>query len=145
MPRAKRVQKILVGLKQAVDAEQLLALAAQLAPPGKTIAVLHIIEVPPATPLDANSSALDAPGQAVARAVKRVARKYPRRKFTVRILRARDTGRTVVDELKEGRFDLAVLGYHHKRSLTELLLGTTARYLAEHAPCRLVMNIPPSR
>ena len=53
MPKAKRVQKILVGLKQASDAEQLLALAAQLAPLGKTITVLHVIEVPPATPLDA--------------------------------------------------------------------------------------------
>jgi len=144
MPKAKRVQKILVGLKQASDAEQLLALAAQLAPLGKTITVLHVIEVPPATPLDAKSSALDASGHAVARAVKRAARKYPRRKFTVRILHARDTGRTLVDELKEGKFDLAVLGYHHKRSLTELLLGTTARYLAEHAPCRLLMNVPPS-
>ena len=43
-----------------------------------------------------------------------------------------------MDELKEEKFDLAVIGYHHKRSLSDLLLGTTAQYLAELAPCRLL-------
>lgn len=145
MPTSKRLQKILVSLKQASDAEPLLGLAAQLAGAAKTIAVVHIVEIPPATPIDAQSAVLDAPGRAVERAVKRVARKHPRRKFTVRILRARDTGRALVAELKEGKFDLMVVGYHHKRSLAELLLGTTAKYLARNAPCRLVMSIPPSR
>jgi nucleotide-binding universal stress UspA family protein len=140
----KPPKKILVGLKDASGLEELLGLAHHVAPPGKVqIVVLHVEEVPPATPLDAEDEALAAPGRAVEQAVKRLAKKYPRRKITVRLLRARHAGAALVDELKAGKFELAVIGYHHKRSLAELILGTTAKYLAEHAPCRLLMSVPP--
>lgn len=142
----KAPRKILVSLKQASDAEELINLATQVAAPGKiTIVALHVIEVPPAMPLDARDEVLDAPARGVEQAVKRLARQHRRFKFSVRILRARHAGRAVVDELKEGKFGLGVIGYHHKRSLGELLLGTTARYLADHAPCRLLMSVPPRR
>ena len=137
-------KKILVSLKQAGDAEELIGLATHVAAPGRAeITVLHVVEIPAATPLDAEDEVLEAPARAVEQAVKRLARKHRRRKFSVRILRARHAGKAMVDELKEGRFDLAVIGYHHKRSLPELLLGTTAQYLATHAPCRLLMSVPP--
>lgn len=140
----KAPRKILVSLKQAADAEELIGLATHVAAPGKAqIVALHVIEVPPAMPLDAKDEVLEAPARAVEQAVKDQARKHPRRKFRARLMRARHTGQTIVDELKEGKFDLAVIGYHHKRTLGELLLGTTAQYLAEHAPCRLLMSVPP--
>lgn len=142
----KAPKKILVSLKQAADAEELIGLAAHVAAPRKAeMVVLHVIEVPPATPLDAADEVLEAPARAVDDAVKAQERKHPRRKFRVRSLRARHIGSTIVDELKEGKFDLAVIGYHHKRTLGELLLGTTAQYLAEHAPCPLLMSVPPRR
>ena len=56
---------------------------------------------------------------------------------------ARLAGEALLDELKEKKIDLAVLGYHHKRTLGEMLLGTTHDYLARHAPCHLLMSIPP--
>lgn len=139
-------RKILVSLKQASDAEELIALAAHVAAPGRVeITALHVVEIPAATPLNAEDPVLDEPARAVEQAVKRVARKHPRRKISVRVVRARHAGKAVVDELKEGKFDLAVIGYHHKRSLSELLLGTTAQYLATHAPCHLLMSVPPRR
>lgn len=142
----KAPKKILVGVKQAADVDELVNLAAHVAAPGRVeIVCLHVVEVPPATPLDARDRALDAPARAVERAVKRLARRHRGRRFSVEVLRARHAGKAVVDELKERRFDLAVLGYHHKRSFSELLLGTTARYLAERAPCRLLMSVPPRR
>lgn len=140
----KPAKKILVGLKEAAHAEELIGLACRVAAPGKVqVVAMHVVEVPPATPLDAKDQALNASAQAVSRAVRRVARKYPKRRITTRMVRARDIGRTLVDELRDGAFDLAVLGYHHKKTLTEIFLGTTAQYVARHAPCPLLISIPP--
>ena len=138
-------KKILVSLKQAADAEELVNLARHVAAAGARITALHVVEVPAATPLGARDRALDAPAEAVERAVKKLAAKHRGVKIAVRVLRARHAGKAIADELKEGKFDLAVMSYHHKRSLAELLLGTTASYLAKHAPCRLLMSVPPRR
>lgn len=140
----KRARKILVGLKEMGHVEDLIGLASRVAAPGHAqLTALHVVEVPPATPLDADDAALDAPARKIAEAVKRAARKQRGRKITARVLRARDIGRTLVDELREGRYDLAVLGYHHKKTLSEIFLGTTAHYVARHAPCHLLLSIPP--
>ena len=141
----KAPKKILVSLKQASDAGELINLARHVAAPGARITALHVVEVPAATPLGAEDRALDAPAEAVERAVKKLARKHRGVKIAVRLLRARHAGKAIADELKEGKFDLAVMSYHHKRSFAELLLGTTAQYLAGHAPCRLLMSVPPRR
>ncbi|MBI2956900.1 MAG: universal stress protein [Acidobacteria bacterium] len=141
----KAPRKILVGLKQAADAEELIGLAVHVAATEARIQALYVNEIPPALPLDARDETLDAPERAVAKAVERLARRFKRRKLSLRILRARHAGKTIVEELKQGKFDLAVIGYHHKRSLQELLLGTTAQYLAKHTPCGLLMSIPPRR
>jgi nucleotide-binding universal stress UspA family protein len=44
--------------------------------------------------------------------------------------------------MKHKRIDLAVLGYHHRRTFGEILLGTTAKHLSHHAPCNLLLSIP---
>ena len=140
----KAPQKILVSLKEAADAEELISLATQVAAPRKaSIVVLNVLELPEVTPLDAKDEVLEAPVRAVEKAFKRQTRKHPRRKFALRLVRAHHAGKAIVEELQEGKFDLAIIGYHHKRSLADLLLGTTAQYLARHAPCRLLMSVPP--
>jgi nucleotide-binding universal stress UspA family protein len=140
----KPAKKILVGLKEAGHAAELIGLASRVGAARARVTALYVVEVPPATPLDARSSALDAPARKVAQAVELARRKF-RDRVKLRVLRARDIGRTLVDELKEGRYDLAILGYHHKKTLTEILLGTTAQYVAKHAPCPLLLSIPPRR
>jgi nucleotide-binding universal stress UspA family protein len=142
----KAPKKILVSLKQAADAEELMGLAAHVAGAGaRPIVVLNVMEIPDPTPLNAIDPALDAGAHAVEVAVKRAAKRYGRRRWHVRLLRARHAGKTIVEELRDGGYGLAVIGYHHKRSLGELLLGTTAQYVARHAPCRVLMSVPPRR
>ena len=140
----KAPKRILVSLKQAADAEELIGLATHVAAPGgAAITILNVNEIPDATPLDADDPVLDREARAIEQRVKRLARRYRRRRLSLRLVRARHAGKTIVEALQEGKYDLAVIGYHHKRSLGELLLGTTAQYLARHAPCRLLMSVPP--
>ena len=49
----------------------------------------------------------------------------------------------ILDEMKEQKVESAVLGYHHQRTLGEIILGTTAQHLAKSAPCHLLLHIPP--
>jgi nucleotide-binding universal stress UspA family protein len=59
------------------------------------------------------------------------------------VLRAHDAGPALLDEMKGKKVELAVIGYHHRRTLGEIVLGTTAQHLMPHAPCHLVIDIPP--
>lgn len=142
----KAPRRVLVGVKQAADVEALVGLATHVAAPRQAkIVALHVVELPDVVPLDTRDKTWEKPVQGIERAVKRQEREYPRRKFTLRTVRAYHAGRAIVSELKEGKFELAILGYHHKRTLGELIFGTTAQYLLKHAPCRLLMSVPPSR
>jgi nucleotide-binding universal stress UspA family protein len=64
-------------------------------------------------------------------------------KVSTRILRAHSAASALLDEMKQNSIELAVLGYHHRRTLGEIILGTTARRLAKNAPCHIVISIPP--
>lgn len=142
----KAPRRVLVGVKQAADVEALVSLATRVAAPRQAVMVaLHVIELPDVVPLDTRDRAWEKPVRAIKRAVERQERKHPRRKFTLRTVRAYHAGRAIVSELKKGKFELAILGYHHKRTLGELIFGTTAQYLLKHAPCRLLMSVPASR
>jgi nucleotide-binding universal stress UspA family protein len=51
----------------------------------------------------------------------------------------------LLDELKEENCDFAVLGYHHRRTIGEVVFGTTAKHLATNSPCDVVLSIPPRK
>jgi hypothetical protein len=58
------------------------------------------------------------------------------------LIRARDTASTIVSEAEEQGVDLIILGYHPKNPLADILLGSTAQYVARHAPCRVIFEVP---
>ena len=64
-------------------------------------------------------------------------------KVSTLLLRAHSAGVALLDEMREKKIELAVLGYHHRKTLGEILLGTTAQDVARHAPCHLLLSIPP--
>lgn len=138
MQNAKR---ILVGLKEAGHAAELMHLACRLAGKGAQITAIHVIELPDPTPLDAEVPELEKIASTVLATAQRVARKH-RRPLKTKILHARSAGPALVDEIKDGKFDLAVIGYHHKRTLGELLWGSTAQYIARKASCEMLVHIP---
>ena len=138
----KRAKRILVGLKTLDHAVELTDAACRLGARNASVLLVHVIELPEPTLLNADVPDLEAAAKKILKASERVARRSGM-KVTGRVLRAHDAGGALLDEMNSQKVDLAVFGYHHRRSLGEILLGTTAQHLARHAPCHLVCLIPP--
>ncbi len=140
----KKAKRILVGLKTLEHVVELTDLACRIGARGASLLLEHVIELPDNTPLDADVPDLEATARKILHAGERVARRN-RNKVATRVLRAHSAGSALLDELKVEKIDLAVLGYHHSRTLGELLLGTTAKHVATHAPCHVLLSIPPRK
>jgi nucleotide-binding universal stress UspA family protein len=140
----KRAKHILVGLKTLDSTEGLVDLACRLGARGASLLLVHVIELPDQTPLDAEVPDLDAAAARIIAKGKRVARRS-RMKASALVLRAHDSASALLDEMTEKKIELAVLGYHHRPTLGEVILGTTAQHLTRKAPCHIVLSIPPRR
>jgi nucleotide-binding universal stress UspA family protein len=136
--------KVMVAISNEAAIESLVTLACQLAQGmDADLEALHVIVVPLLTPLEAPDEALDHPGKELLAQAKRVAEKFSMR-LSTELLRAREVGEAIVGEARDQGVDLLVMGHHrpHPHSLTETLLGSTVRYVAHHAPCRVIVQIP---
>jgi len=138
----KKAKRILIGLKTLDHAVELTDLACRLGARGASLLLVHIIELPDPTPLDAEVADLEAMAKKILRTAERVASRSEM-KVSRLLLRAHDAGPALLDEMMGKKVELAVIGYHHRRTLGEIVLGTTAQHLAGHAPCHLVIDIPP--
>jgi chloride channel protein, CIC family len=137
----KKAKRILVGLKTFDHAIELTNLACRVGAPGASLMLAHVIELPDPTPLDADVPEMEAEAKRMLRAAERVA-KRSQMKVSKQIFRAHNAGEALLEEMRQKNVDLAVLGYHHRRTIGELLLGTTSRHLSRHAPCQLLLSIP---
>jgi nucleotide-binding universal stress UspA family protein len=110
------------------------------------LVALHVVEVPAATPLDAQDEIIDHAGQEILAAAMRVAQRSST-KLSTELLRAREAGEAITGEAKDRGAELLIVGHHggHPSTLGELLLGSTAQYVAHHAPCRVLIQIPPPK
>ncbi len=140
----KKPRRVLVGLKTAEQAVELADLACCAAARGAALQLVHVIELPDPTPIDADVPDLEATAQRILRAAERVAKRN-RMKVKKLIIRARSAGPAILDELRDKKMELGVLGYHHRRTITELVFGTTAQHLARQAPCPLILSIPKAK
>ncbi len=137
-------RKILVGLKDIEHAVDLTRLACRQAARGASLLLVNVIELPDVTPLDARVPELEAAARAMFRVALREARRHAVKASTL-VIRAHSASYALLDELKQRKMDLAVLGYHHKRTAGELIFGTTAVHLLGHAPCPLLLSIQPEK
>jgi CIC family chloride channel protein len=137
----KKARRILIGLKTYDHAVELTDLACRVGTPKALLMLAHVIELPEPTPLDAYVPEMEAEAKRIFRAAERVA-KRSQMKVSKQVFRAHNAGETLLEEMKQKKIDLAVLGYHHSRTLGEMLLGTTAKHICRHAPCHLLLSIP---
>jgi nucleotide-binding universal stress UspA family protein len=136
--------KVMVALRDEETAESLTTLACQMAHlMGASVSALHVIEVAPGLPIDANDLTLSAPGERVLAMARQVAAKNYAMQLAPKLLNARHAGQAIVEEVKDQGAELLVIGYHHNHGLAETLLGSTVQYVSHHAPCRVLVQIPP--
>jgi nucleotide-binding universal stress UspA family protein len=139
--------KLMVALRDPESVESLMTLAVHLAHGmDAELVVLHVVEVPPATPLEAEDEVLDHEGKEILAAARRVAERSSK-EISTELLRAREAGEAIAGEAKDRGTELLIMGYHrpHPHALGELLLGSTVQYVAHHAPCRVLIQIPPPK
>ena len=138
----KRPRRILIGLRSEDHAVELADLACRTSARNATVFLAHVIELPDTTPLDADVPDLEKAARKILRTAERVVRRCNLKTESL-ILRAHSADAALLDELKERNVELGIFGYHHQRTLSEMLLGTVAQHLTKHAPCHLLMAIPP--
>lgn len=102
----RKPRRILVGLKTLDNAVELTTLACRLSSRGASLVLVHVIELPDNTALDAAVPGLEAAAQGILRAGERVARRS-HLKAKTRVLRAHSASCALLDELKEQKSDLA--------------------------------------
>lgn len=139
MPKAK----VMVALQDRVSVEGLTNLACLLAAGmGAELIALHVVQVPLATPLEAMDQLIDQEGREILGQAAVVATSKAPAGFSTQLLRARNAGETIVAEAREQRVDLLVIGHHREHEMREFLLGSTARHVVHHSPCRVIVQIP---
>ena len=101
----KKAKRILIGLKTLDHAVELTDFACRLGARGASLLLVHIIELPDPTPLDAEVPDLEAMAKKILRAAERVASRSEM-KVSGLVLRAHDAGPALLDEMKEKKVDL---------------------------------------
>jgi nucleotide-binding universal stress UspA family protein len=132
----------MVAVRDADSVDGLVKLGCEMATGmAADLIALHVVEVGPGLPLDADGI-VDESGKKVLARAEQVATTFgiPIRTLLVR---ARKAGPTIVGEAQERQVDLLVMGYHGPHGLGEIVLGSTVKYLAQHSPCRLIIQVPP--
>ena len=136
--------RVMVAIRSDASVESLVVLACQLAKSmDADLTALHVVEVPLLTPLEAPDEAIDHAGKELLAQAQRVAEKYSQ-PLSTELLRAREAGEAVVGVARDQRVDLLVVGHRrpHIHAVGDALLGGTVRYVAHHAPCRVIVQIP---
>jgi len=136
--------KVMVALRDGESVESLMGLACQLSQGMQAdLIALHVVEVPLVTPLDALEEAIDRPGKELLAQAKRAAEKFSA-SISSELLRAREAGEAIVGVARDRGVELLVMGHHkpHPHMISEALLGGIVRYVAHHAPCRVIVQIP---
>ena len=110
----KKPRRLLVGLKTMDHAVTLADLACRTAARNATVFLVHIIELPDTTPLDAEVPDLEKAGRKILQTAERVVRRSGL-KAEILIFRARLAGEALLDEIKARKIELAIFGYHHRQ------------------------------
>ena len=135
---------ILVSINDPDQLMDLVCLACSIAGSDRHVAVhaLHVVVMPRALPLDADSKDDAAFGEALLAKAEEVAEERFGRRIHTDLLQARDAGPAIVEEVHEKGIGAVVLGFRRHRGFGERMVGATADYVMKHAPCRVVINVP---
>ena len=137
--------RVLVAVRDKEHVDELMKVGCQLAKgTDAEIVAVSVAEIGFGLPLDAEADVLDQPAREALEHAAAVARELCGTQVRARLLRAREAGPALVDEATEQQAGHLVLGYHGRHGIIgEVLLGSCVRYVATHAPCRVILEILP--
>ena len=137
--------KVMVALNDLESVDDLIKLACQVSKGLECqVVALHVVEVTPSLPLDAEAEVLDEPGKRVLAQARETAAKCFSSEIITRLVRARSAGEAIVGETEDTHTELLIMGHRRKTPLGEIFLGSTSQHVARHARCRVIIQIPPA-
>lgn len=127
---------ILVPIKGTAADDAAIQLACQIAKLNKAhVTAIHVIEIQRHLPLDVEDEEQMRAAEVVLARAEQIAQPL-RVTFVTELLQARTAGVALVDEARLRGVDLIVLGIPYERVVGGAFeLGTTPRYILEHARC----------
>jgi len=138
-------QTVIVALRDMEHVDDLIGMACSLGKDTNTeLTAMHVVEVGPGLPLDADAEILDHPGKEILARAHQVAARDFAKEINTHLVRAREAGEAIVGEAEEQAADLLILGYHRNGRISKGLFGSTVDYVAHHAPCRTLVEVPPA-
>jgi nucleotide-binding universal stress UspA family protein len=136
---ATTLNDVLVPVNGSPVSLDALSLACSICRKGKgKVYAVSVIEVGRALALDAEMGPEAQAAEGVLQKAEKIASEMDC-KVEGEILQARDAGHAIVDEAIERRVDAIVMGVAYEMPLGEFDLGTTARYIIDHAPCQVIL------
>lgn len=104
------------------------------------ILAMHVIEVPMTLPLDAKMTAEKEKAEKALDQAEMIAKEYGVPVLT-KLVQARSAGKAIVDEAIARKSDLILLGQPDKHEVNAIIAGKTINYVAQNAPCKVLINI----
>ena len=104
------------------------------------ILAMYVIEVPMTMPLDAKMTLEKEKGEKALDQAELIAKEYDVQ-IDTRLVQARSAGKAIVEEAVKRQADLILLGETERHRALELLSGRTISYVAQNAPCKVMVNI----
>jgi APA family basic amino acid/polyamine antiporter len=131
---------ILVPVVRSPESKDALIAAARLAAErGSTVAVLHVLEVPLARPLEADLGAIEDRANQLLDDAQALVEQYGVRVVT-RLARARSAARAIVDDAVARNAELIVLGAPRRGRRTRELIGRTTARVVKASPVRVLVT-----
>ena len=144
IPKGFIPHRILAPINGAPTDEESVRLACRLARRGDaTVLALTVHEVRRSLPLGSVEDEEMERAERLLEMAERVAKDLEV-KLETELLQAREAGPAIVEEIRQWRADLVVIGMPFRRRFGEFHMGKTVPYVLYHAPCRaLIFREPP--
>ena len=135
---------VMVAVSDAKHIESLLELACEMSrSPEIELVAVHVTELGDGWALDVSPELLQQAGNSILSYASHTAAKKFSKQISTELVPAYHPGEAIVQKAKEHHADVVILAYRHRYGWGEIILGSTIQYVADNAPCRVIVQIVP--
>jgi nucleotide-binding universal stress UspA family protein len=139
-----KLHKILVAMRGSAADEEAVKLACELAKKSKAeIYVVYIIEMNRSLPLDAVIESDVTKAENILTRAEDIASENDY-ELETDLIQAREAGPAIVDEARERKIDLILMGLNYKKRFGAFDLGRAIPHVLEEAPCHVLLLREPA-